>query len=104
DDFTMKANPVLNDAKLATIAEKGVEEILPGSTTKEVQWFASESFNKYRTLAPTLFAFIGVKNDNYGSGAEHHNEKFDVDENALINGVLTTTKFAVDYLLQDEER
>lgn len=98
DDFKVAANPVINDRELATIAVAGSESLLPGSVVNDVQWFASESFNQYQKLAPSLFAFIGMRNESYGSGAEHHNEKFDVDDAALINGVLVTTKFAVDFL------
>src|SRR5699024_8014422 len=96
------ANPVINDAHLAEIAEKGVEEVLPGAQEQGVDWFASEPFNRYQSLAPALFTFIGMRNETYGSGAEHHNDKFDVDENALINGVLTMTKFAADFLAQSD--
>src|SRR5699024_1148253 len=94
DDFKLVANPVVNDHELAALAQTGVEEILPGSIVHNVEWFASEPFNQYAEIAPILFAFIGVRNEAYGSGAEHHNDKFDIDENALINGVLATTKFA----------
>lgn len=100
DEFKIAADPVMNDKELASIAVAGSEAILPGSVVNDVQWFASESFNQYQKLAPSLFAFIGMRNESYGSGAEHHNEKFDVDDAALINGVLVTTKFAVDFLLK----
>ncbi|MEI3614373.1 amidohydrolase [Pseudogracilibacillus sp. SO30301A] len=96
--FGVAGQPVINDQKLAELAKIGVEEVLPGAAIKDIQWFASESFSRYAAIAPTLFAFIGVRNDTYGSGAEHHNEKFDIDENALIYGVLTTAKFAADFL------
>lgn len=100
-DFKISANPVINDEELAEIAVEGNEEIMPGSVAGDVKWFGSEPFNQYAQIAPTLFAFIGIRNEAYGSGAEHHNEKFDVDENALINGVLATTKFAMDFLLKE---
>lgn len=102
DNSQVTANPVINDAHLAEIAEKGVEEVLPGAQEQGVDWFASEPFNRYQSLAPTLFTFIGMRNETYGSGAEHHNDKFDVDENALINGVLTMTKFAADFLAKGD--
>lgn len=102
DNSQVTANPVINDAHLAEIAEKGVEEVLPGAQEQGVDWFASEPFNRYQSLAPTLFTFIGMRNETYGSGAEHHNDKFDVDENALINGVLTMTKFAADFLVKGD--
>jgi len=92
--------PVINDEKLAQIAGKGIEEILPGANIEGVQWFASESFSRYAEVCPTLFGFIGIQDEAYGSGAEHHNEYFDVDDKALKNGVLVTTKFVVDFLLE----
>lgn len=91
-------SPVINDQDLANLAAKGIEEVLPGANIEGVQWFASESFSRYKEISPTLFGFIGMKDEAYGSGAEHHNEYFDVDDNSLINGVLVTTKFAVDFL------
>lgn len=99
DNFKVVAHPVVNDEKLAEIAIRGNEEIIPGSVVHDVQWFASEPFNQYATIAPTLFAFVGTRNEAAGSGAEHHNEQFDLDEKALIYGVQATTKFAVDYLM-----
>ena len=96
--FEMKALPVVNDASLATQAQQGIEEILPNALKHDVTWFASEPFNEYSKLAPTLFAFIGMRNEIYGSGAEHHNNYFDVDDDALIYGVIATSKFAIDFL------
>ncbi|GKV65885.1 MULTISPECIES: amidohydrolase [unclassified Sporosarcina] len=98
EDFRVAAQPVINDGKLAEIAERGIGEMLPQSLVKDVKWFASESFNQYAKISPTLFAFIGIRNEEFGSGAEHHNDRFDVDEEALIYGVLATTKFAADFL------
>ena len=101
DNDQVTASPVINDARLAELAEAGVEEVLPGAQEQGVEWFASEPFNQYQRLAPVLFTFIGIRNEAFGSGAEHHNDKFDIDENALINGVLTMTKFAVDFLTKE---
>jgi amidohydrolase len=98
EGYGVAGTPVINDDQLAELAENGVKEVLPGSVVRDVNWFASESFSRYAEISPILFAFIGARNEAYGSGAEHHNEKFDIDENALINGVLTTTKFAVAFL------
>src|SRR5690625_4529602 len=100
DKFRLVAHPVVNDERLASLAIEANEKIMPGSTIEDVQWFASEPFNQYKEVAPTLFAFIGARNEAYGSGAEHHNEKFDIDDGALMNGVMATSQFAVDFLLE----
>lgn len=100
DSFQISTIPILNDEKLASIAQEGIKEVLPESLVTGVRWFASESFSQYAQLAPICFAFVGIGNEAYGSGAEHHNEYFDVDDDALYYGVVATSKFAADYLLQ----
>lgn len=92
--------PVINDKELAVQAQNSIDSILPGALVHDVTWFASEPFNKYSTIAPIVFAFIGMRNKEYGSGAEHHNDKFDVDDKALIHGVLAMAKFAADFLTE----
>jgi len=101
-DYTrsFKANsPVINDEQLSKFATEGLTEILPeGAVTTGNRWFASEGFRNYARIAPILFAFVGAKNEEYGSGAEHHNVNFDLDEDALKYGVISTLKFATDFL------
>ena len=90
--------PVVNDARLSAIAEAALDKILPGARTDEPVWMASESFGKYQKIVPGLFAFVGIRNEALGSGAGHHNAKFDMDEAALSLGACATLQFAVDYL------
>lgn len=96
--------PVVNDAKLSTIAEKAVDKILPGARVQQPVWMASESFGKYQKIVPGLFAFVGVKNNELGSGAEHHNAKFDIDESSLALGVCATLQFVADFTCSEAEQ
>src|SRR5699024_4439227 len=98
--FENGAGPGVNDETLSLLAQKGINELLPIALVHEVTWFASESFNQYSKLAPSVFSFIGMENEDYGSGAQHHNNQFDVDDSALSYGVLATAKFIVDYLIK----
>lgn len=91
-------NPVVNDENLALKVQAGVEDLFPGHLVKGVKWYASETFAKYSELAPTIFTLIGVRNEELGSGADHHNQHFDMDDDALKYAIGTMTKFAVDYL------
>ena len=97
-DISAAGLPVSNDEEVAKIAQDGIREILPDALVSDVTWFASESFGRYAEIAPTAFAFVGIRDEEYGSGAEHHNHLFDLDDAALKYGVAATTKFAVDYL------
>lgn len=92
-------NPTMNDLELSKIADEELRKILPdGAIINENPWFASETFSSYISIAPTMFMFVGAKNDELGCGAEHHNSKFDIDEDALRIGVISIVQFVVGYL------
>ncbi len=93
--------PIINDENLSNIAKEGLKKYCDKILVNDVKWFASESFAKYRSLCPILFAFVGVQNDELGSGAEHHNEKFDIDENALEYACISTCEFAYNFLTKE---
>ncbi|MDR2138499.1 MAG: amidohydrolase [Tannerella sp.] len=94
-------DPVVNDAALTDLAREAVRELFPGKLVEGGRWFASESFSKYAMLAPTVFALIGTNNAALGAGAEHHNDRFDVDEEALPYALGAMTGFAVRFLNSD---
>lgn len=65
-------------------------------------WMASEPFAFYQRYFPGVFAFLGIQNDEKGTGAEHHNAFFELDENALKVGVAATVQYAIDFLSHKE--
>lgn len=91
---------VVNDEEYAQIAHDGLAEIYPDAPVEEPTWFASETFSGYQALAPTCFSLVGIRSEAVGSGAEHHNERFDLDDDALKYGIAVTTNFAVKVLNQ----
>lgn len=90
--------PLINDEKLCVLAKESIEKVYPGSVVDNTIWYASETFASYDTLAPIIFLFVGIKNDEYGSGADHHNEYFDIDEKALEYSLGASVLFALEYL------
>jgi amidohydrolase len=94
--------PVVNDEELAEIVQDGVEDLFPGHLEKNVNWFASETFSLYSRIAPSVLSFVGIRNEELGSGAEHHNEYFDMDNEALTYSIGTMAKFVVDFLGEAE--
>ena len=91
--------PVINDESLAKLAQESIEDIIPGTIKKDLTWFASETFAGYNKLCPIAFALVGTKNADLGSGAEHHNEYFDIDEKSLSIGTIAMVKFANEFLI-----
>lgn len=105
--FTTKNKPLFypvdNDEHLARTAQNALKKNAPEALITDKRWFASESFPQYGELAPTVFAFVGIKNEAYGSGAEHHNEYFDIDDKGLKYGVLAEVGFVVDMLSENND-
>ena len=93
--------PVINDAAAAALAQKVLPEVLPEGTVVPCEpWYASESFGQWLRKYPGVFAFLGIKNEEAGFGALHHNEKFDFNDKALKLGALATVRYAVEWLAQ----
>ncbi|MDR1601460.1 MAG: amidohydrolase [Tannerella sp.] len=103
DDMGILLLPVINDSRLTALARESIDEIYPGKTltTDEHIWYAAETFSKYSSLAPSVFVFPGIRNDELGSGAEHHNDRFDLDEDALAYATGGMVQFAVNFLNKD---
>jgi amidohydrolase len=65
-------------------------------------WMASEPFAFYQKYFPGVFAFVGTENAGLGTGAEHHNAQFDVDDEVLYLGVAATVQYTLDFLASSE--
>lgn len=78
---------VINDEWLANLLQEAIMYQLPDVTIVDNKWYASETFAQYQLLCPTLFTLIGLKNEKLGTGAEHHNEYFAVDPEAVFIGI-----------------
>ena len=87
--------PVVNDPDCVRMARKN----LPQQWLADCEpWYASETFSVCMNRWPGALAFLGIKNDELGSGAEHHNERFDLDESALWRGTACYALFAAEAL------
>lgn len=92
-------SPVMNDPELSKFAEKEFAGMLGDSfLASGTTWFASESFAKYIKVCPILFALVGTRNEELGTGAEHHSEHFDIDEESLYYGTCAMVKMASAFL------
>ncbi len=96
---SMRTVPVINDADCSALATAALNEVLPeGAVSSCPKWYASESVSKYLTKYKGIFAFLGIKNEQAGSGAPHHNDRFDIDENVLETGLIATLTYTLAYL------
>ena len=89
--------PVVNDEKTALKIQKAVGEICGEEVLGDCdKWFASECYSAYQNKYPGVLGFLGIRNEAYGSGAAHHNGKFDIDESGFWLGVCAEAAFAFE--------
>src|SRR5699024_10579598 len=90
---------VYNEETCAEIAEEAIEKSMGAEVLGEhPAWMASEPFAFYQKYFPGVFAFLGTQNEELGTGAEHHNIHFDIDEDVLKIGVAATVQYTLDFL------
>lgn len=95
---------VYNQEDTAEIAAQAIKTALgKEALTTFPAWMASESFSIYQKYFPGTFAFLGIENKEKGTGADHHNPHFDVDEDVLKLGVAATVQYALDFLNSEKE-
>ncbi|MCD8020295.1 MAG: amidohydrolase [Clostridiales bacterium] len=87
---------VVNDANVATRVQKGITAVCGEEVLGDCErWYASETFSFYLKKCPGALGFLGIRNEEYGSGAPHHNGKFDIDESNLYLGVCAEAAFVL---------
>ena len=90
--------PTVNNEQCAEIARNAARKLGDGIQVGFKRWTASESFSAATKLYPGAMAFIGIENDELGSGADNHSPFFDIDENALTVGAALYAQYAFDFL------
>ena len=96
--------PLVNNDKVTEIAQKNIREnlgkdvLISGGDPS----MGSESFSLIARLYPSIMIFLGIANEELGTGADIHNEYFDVDEETLHLGVAETIGFALEFLNNPE--
>lgn len=92
--------PVLvNSAKHIPLLRKTAEELLDEqalSISSPVT--LGEDFAYYAEKVPSLFFWLGVRNEEKGIVHQHHHPLFDLDEESLPIGAAVLARFALNYL------
>ena len=105
--FGATAELNMNRATPPLINDEKISEILKGSMTKlygedSVALYTktpgAEDFAYITQKVPGALAFVGIRNEEKGITAPHHDSYFNMDEDALQIGTNLYTQFAVDFL------
>lgn len=89
-----------NDDNMVEILEASAKNII-GSENVKVQKnpkLGVESFAYFANEVPSVFYFLGIRNEEKGIIHSAHNSLFDIDEDALPIGVAIQCEVAMNYL------
>lgn len=94
------SNPSLyNDPALTSLVKENVQEVY--GTTDNIDEFrslAGEDFAEISQRVPSVMTFVGIYNVEKKSIYPHHHECFDIDEDALVQGVELQIRNVLSYL------
>ena len=87
-EYRRGPDPVVNHEWVMRVVEETAREVFGDEAVEEVSpVMSSEDFSGYQRAAPTAFFALGAGNEERGITYPNHNPRFDIDEDALVNGV-----------------
>ena len=100
-DYYTDIPATINDPRCSEIAAESVKKILrEKGLVKYPGTPGGEDFSYFLERFPGVYAFIGCRNEAKDCCYSLHHERFDLDEDALLNGAA----FYVQYLLDAQDK
>ena len=98
-DLVRATPPLVNNQDISNILKISAEKLYGEEVvTKYEKTPGGEDFAYFTQAVPGALAFVGIRNDEKGINSPHHNETFDMDEEALEMGANLYAQFAIDFL------
>lgn len=92
-----------NEEKSSEIAIKSVADVLGEDAVMAMEKVTGgEDFSFYLENCPGCFAFVGVNNPECGAVYPHHNERFNMDDEALAGGAGVYAQYALNFLNENK--
>lgn len=86
-------NQIARDAVVKLYGEESIQELPP--------MMGSEDFAYYSEKVPSVFGFLGSRDEKAGLTASNHNDHYTVPESVLKRGAALYAQFAADYLAKN---
>ena len=102
-DFT---SPLINDEAASAEVQKTAARLFGQENVTESRTasLGGDDFAEYIIKVPGCYAYFGTGNPaKEGTTAAHHDSKFDIDEDSLIQAVSLYTFYPLDYLNQQDQ-
>jgi amidohydrolase len=97
-DITHENIPLINDPQMTALARRTAEAVFGGKDAViDNVTIASEDFSEFSARVPGVFMFLGAGNEKKRTTFSHHNPRFNIDEDVLLNGVAMLVHGALNY-------
>ncbi|MGM0396956.1 MAG: M20 family metallopeptidase [Bacillota bacterium] len=98
-EYTQMTIPTINNPMMSELAAETVKKLRgEDALVKFEKTTGGEDFAFFSEYAPSLFAFVGSKNESKIEYHPHHHPKFNIDEDALGRAAELYAQFALDFL------
>ncbi|MCR3955708.1 MAG: M20 family metallopeptidase [Gudongella sp.] len=98
-EYTQMTIPTINEENMSKLAAETVKKLRGEDTlVKFEKTTGGEDFAFFSEYAPSIFAFVGSKNEEKHEYHPHHHPKFNIDEDALGRAAEFYAQFALDFL------
>jgi len=96
--------PLINDPGMVVLARQAAADVFgQESAVIDNVTIASEDFSEFSRRVPGVFMFLGAGNAAKGTTVSHHNPRFNIDEDVLVNGVAMHVQGALNYFTTPEK-
>lgn len=90
--------PLINDPTMVALARRTAAEVFKDKTAiLDNITIASEDFSEFSERVPGVFMFLGAGNKKKGTTVSHHNPRFNIDEDILVNGATMFVHGALNF-------
>ena len=98
-EYILLTPPLINSLEMSKIALESLNKNFEKESVVELEKvMGGEDFAFFAQEVPSVFAFVGARNEKKGANYPHHHRKFNIDEDALIIGTSLYSQFALDFL------
>ena len=97
--------PLVNDSKMTQLARLTARQVYgDNDSIVDNVSIASEDFSEFSERVPGVFMFLGAGNRQKETDYPHHNPRFNIDEDVLIQGVAMFVNGALNYFQREGEQ
>ncbi|MBQ3587090.1 MAG: amidohydrolase [Oscillospiraceae bacterium] len=102
--YTIPGLATVNDPACAQFARQLIADQVGAENVVATEpWMGGDSFSHYQRMWPGVYTFLGIADEEKGTGAAHHNHMFDIDESVLYKGSGAAAAYALGFLADGPE-